>query len=238
MLIHAHKSMAPLRALAALVMFGAALAGCTSSSTYDALAYDQDYKKRHPILIADDPEVLDLPVGMKARTLSPGMQSAIRLFLADYKRNGRGALNIQVPSGSANEVAAVKVGHAVRQVAQRDGVPPSHIRISPYSIQAMNNVAPVRVSFMKTKAVVPQCGLWPEDLGRQNTDRQYYNFGCANQQNVAAMVENPGDFIHPRQMTPADGVQRSAIIDDYRGSTGQSADSGGSENSFVLISAQ
>ena len=36
---------------------------------------------------------------------------------------------------------------------------------------------------------MPECGVWPEDLGKTNTDRSYYNFGCAQQQNLAAMIE-------------------------------------------------
>ena len=52
------------------------------------------------------------------------------------------------------------------------------------------------------------CGLWPDDLGPDNNpdhfeNREYYNFGCATQRNLAAMVDQPADLVQPRAETPA-----------------------------------
>ena len=33
-------------------------------------------------------------------------------------------------------------------------------------------------------------------------NRPYWNFGCANQRNLAAMVDNPADLVQPRGETP------------------------------------
>jgi len=49
---------------------------------------------------------------------------------------------------------------------------------------------------------------WPDDLGPSANNpgylenKPYYNFGCANQANLAAMVDNPSDLVQPRSETP------------------------------------
>ena len=209
--------------LAAVLLAGVVLAGCQSISATHTTLTDQDYRRRHPILIAEQPEVMDIPVAMKAAKLTPDIDQSIHLFVNAYRASGTGYMNIQVPSGSANEVAALTAARAVKHVVQRSGVAPSQIRVTPYQVDNKAWVAPVRLSFLTVKAVAPDCGIWPEDLGRPDTDKQFFNFGCAHQQNLAAMVHNPSDLIAPREMTPADGQQRSRVIENYRDGVDPSA---------------
>ena len=209
--------------LAALLLAGVVLAGCESINATHTTLTDQDYRKRHPILIAEQPEAMDIPVAMKATELTPDINRSINRFVNAYRASGTGFMNIQVPAGSANEVAALTVARTAKQVVQRSGVAPSHIRVTPYQVDNKAWVAPVRLSFLKVKAVAPDCGIWPEDLGKPDTDKQFFNFGCAQQQNLAAMIQNPSDLILPREMTPADGKQRSRVIEDYRAGDNPSA---------------
>ena len=65
------------------------------------------------------------------------------------------------------------------------------------------------------------CGLWPHDLGptwdpEHYENREYWNFGCAQQRNLAAMVEDPADLAGPRGETPAYTGRRSTALDKYR----------------------
>lgn len=221
-----HKAAALMRrggSLAAVLLAGAMLAGCQSVSTTDVMQTDQDYRKRHPILIAEQPEVMDIPVAMKATELTPDINRSINRFVNAYRTSGTGFMNIQVPAGSANEVAALTAARTVKKVVQRSGVASGHIRVTPYQVDNKAWVAPVRLSFLKVKAVAPECGIWPEDLGKPDTDKQFFNFGCAQQQNLAAMIQNPSDLIAPREMTPADGEQRSRVIENYRNGRDTSA---------------
>ena len=205
-----------LRIAVTLAAIAAVAAGCQSKGTTEMALYEQDYKRRHPILVAEEPEVMDIPVGMKASRLSPQIQRRMRSFVLDYRRTGTGSITIQVPSGSANEVAAVSAGRSAGHTLRKLGVPAKRIRIAPYQVNDASKVAPLRMAFLKLKATVPECGVWPEDIGRTTTDRAYYNFGCAQQQNLAAMVENPADLIRPRDVTPSDGAQRARVIENYR----------------------
>ncbi len=66
----------------------------------------------------------------------------------------------------------------------------------------------IRLSYPRIAAVAGPCGLWPEDLGpsindpRYGENKDYYNFGCANQRNLAAMIDNPADLVQPRSEIP------------------------------------
>lgn len=157
------------RSLAAVLLAGAMLAGCQSVTATHTTLTDQDYRKRHPILIAEQPEVMDIPVAMKASELTPDINRSINRFVNAYRASGTGFMNIQVPAGSANEVAALTAARAAKNVVQRSGVASSHIRVTPYQVDNKAWVAPVRLSFLKVKAVAPDCGIWPEDLGKPDT---------------------------------------------------------------------
>ncbi len=199
-----------------MVMAAGLLAGCQQTASTEVALYDQDYTRRHPILVSEEPQVMDIQVGMRVSRLSPEIQRRMRGFVVDYRRTGTGSITIQVPSGSANEIAAVSAGRSAGQTLRKLGVPAGRIRVAPYKVDDHGKVAPVRLAFLKLKAHAPECGIWPEDIGRTTTDRSYYNFGCAQQQNLAAMIENPADLVQPRDMTAADGAQRARVIDQYR----------------------
>jgi pilus assembly protein CpaD len=49
-----------------------------------------------------------------------------------------------------------------------------------------------------------------------NENRHYYNFGCATQRNLAAMIDNPADLEQPRSETAAYTPRRSAAFEKYR----------------------
>jgi pilus assembly protein CpaD len=83
-------------------------------------------------------------------------------------------------------------------------------------------MAAIRLNYPRMTAVVGPCGLWPEDLGPSIHDKSYldnkswYNLGCAQQRNMAAMVDNPADFVQPRSETPAYPVRRTEGFEKYR----------------------
>jgi pilus assembly protein CpaD len=79
----------------------------------------------------------------------------------------------------------------------------------------------------KTASVPHECGQWPDDLGASNIsvtqeNAPHWNYGCATQANLAAMIDNPNDLLEPRRQTPANSVQRQRAVTAY--SLGQSAE--------------
>jgi pilus assembly protein CpaD len=86
-------------------------------------------------------------------------------------------------------------------------------------------MAAIRLNYPKISAVAGPCGLWPEDLGPSVNNKSYfenkpyYNFGCSNQRNLAAMVDNPSDLVQPRPETPAFAPRRGMAFEKYRKGT-------------------
>jgi pilus assembly protein CpaD len=69
---------------------------------------------------------------------------------------------------------------------------------------------------MAIKAGVDGCGQWPTDLSAGPENRNYHNFGCASQNNLAEMIANPSDLLGPRGSTAIDAERRLKVIDAYR----------------------
>ena len=82
-------------------------------------------------------------------------------------------------------------------------------------------MANVKLNYPQMAAQAGPCGLWPDDIGpstnrKYNENSPYYNFGCAQQRNLAAMVDNPADLVQPRGETPAYAGRRSIVLEKYR----------------------
>ncbi len=137
-------------------------AGCNSIATQNVNPIGYDYHARHPILVSEEPEALDMPVGMRGPALTPEIETAIRDYVNEYRADGTGSITIQVPSGSANEVAAASTGRAVHYALVRAGVPRGRIQVAPYDVGDHSRVAALRLSYLRVKAVVPRCGIWPD----------------------------------------------------------------------------
>jgi pilus assembly protein CpaD len=67
----------------------------------------------------------------------------------------------------------------------------------------------VLLSYIRSVAVTRECGDWSEDMSNTSRNEPYTNFGCAIQNNTAAMVVNPDDFVVPRTTTPALAATRT-----------------------------
>ena len=83
----------------------------------------------------------------------------------------------------------------------------------------------IRLNYAKIAAVVGPCGVWPDDLGPSVNNpgylanKPYYNFGCAYQRNMAAMVDNPADLVQPRPETPPYTARRINAYEKYKKGT-------------------
>ena len=65
-----------------------------------------DYRTRHPIVIAEAEHTIDIPVARGDIRLQQGTRDVIRGFVADYARSSSGPIQILLPSGSSNTHAA------------------------------------------------------------------------------------------------------------------------------------
>jgi len=194
------------------------LIGCQSQSQQPAdLLASNDYRLRHPIVVTEAPETLDLPLGRSTRRLSGPIVGTISSFGTDSRQHGNGAVEILVPSGSANEAAVHAVTPQIRKALQQGGVSRSRISTRTYSVSDANADAPIRLSYPRMQATAGDCGAWPRNIGGHfNKNVDYENYGCATQSNLAAMVVNPSDLLTPRASTPSDQARRAVVIENYR----------------------
>ena len=121
--------------------------------------------------------------------------------------------------------AAADAFREVQSLLTAAGVPPRGIIVHHYHPDDPRQMATIRLNYPKISAVAGPCGLWPEDLGPSINDKSYlenkpyYNFGCAYQRNMAAMVDNPSDLVQPRSETPAYTARRTEGFEKYRKGT-------------------
>ena len=203
-------------ALGALV--GLLLAGCANKDRLATGALPDDYRTRHPIVMTEGERTIDIPVASGDTRLTQGTRDVIRGFAAEYRNASSGVIQIMLPRGSVNGHAAQIVRKDIRRLLAAGGVSPKKMIETTYDASVTGDAAPIRLSYVAITAQTAPCGAWPEDLALNTLEnRNYYNFGCATQSNLAAQIANPTDLVGPRQMSPIDAEQRGQVIDSWRG---------------------
>lgn len=198
------------------------LVGCAShsKSNFTVGSVQNTYKTKHPIVIDEREQILDIPVPSSSYDLPRAVASSIEGFGAEYKRAANGVITIMIPSGSSNESAARAVAPKVSEALAIAGVSYAKMRTTTYYAGEHGVSAPIRLSYGAVSASVSGCGKWPEDLAGANSEnKNYHNFGCGYQNNIASMIANPADLLAPRGTTPIDAKRRDNIITDYREGT-------------------
>ncbi|MBE7183158.1 MAG: CpaD family pilus assembly protein [Methylobacterium mesophilicum] len=204
---------------AALVSL-AALAGCeTNRDSVVVGSIPDDYRTNHPIIIKERDQVLDLPVGASEHGMTQVQRVRFDGFIANYDRETAPVLTVMAPSGGLNHVAAQQAARELGYRAQKRGVPPGRIAVTSYPAPAADTSPPIRIVYAAMRAGVEKCGRWPADLNSNLENKNYANFGCASQNNLAMQVANPADLLGPRQQTEIDAENRSVAIDRYRNGT-------------------
>lgn len=199
-----------------LVLAGS-VAGCANRHSIKVGSVPDDYRTNHPIMIAEKQRTLDLAVGSSDRGATVSQRTAIEGFLTNYDKSAAPVLNIMVPDGASNSVAASDAARDFASIAHKNGVPDSRVVITGYQAGSAEVAAPVRLSFTAIAAQTDKCGRWPEDILANNRGNKHYaNFGCSYQNNLAAQIADPNDLLGPRKPSEIDAEDRGAVIDDYR----------------------
>jgi pilus assembly protein CpaD len=212
-----------LRLLSAMVGLSAALGACTNTTGEVVTAsIPDDYRLRHPIAVQEADRSIVIFVGHARGGLSAPQRADVMGLAQIWVREGTGAIVADVPVDTPNARAAASAFQEVRALLAAGGVPPRGITLRHYHPDDPRTFATIRLSYPKISAVAGPCGVWPEDLGpsilnsRYNENKPYYNFGCANQRNLAAMIDNPADLEQPRPETPAYTPRRNIAFEKYR----------------------
>jgi pilus assembly protein CpaD len=214
------------RLAAALVGLSAALGACTHTGDVATTAsVPDDYKMRHPITVTEANHSIVVFVGRGRGGLSASQRTDVAGLVQGWVQEGTGAITADVPVDTPNARAAADSFREIQALLSAAGVPPRGLVVHNYHPQDPRLMPTIRLSYSKLAAVAGPCGLWPEDIGPSMKNKswlenkQYYNFGCASQRNMAAMIDNPGDLVQPRPETPAYTIRRSEGFEKYRKGT-------------------
>lgn len=191
--------------VSALLASAVALAGCQS----DMNMADDEYKpvssiERYPIKVAKVPMKLEVAPhkgGLQAQQIS-----AIRNFARSASLAGVAQVTISRPSGGG---ASASVANEINALLLDNNVPSARISHSTYRGSAR---APVIIAFTRAVAVTKECGDWSRDMAYVGNG-SHPNFGCATQNNIAAMMNNPNDVKVMRPFDPAWSSTRYNIKD-------------------------
>ncbi len=211
-----------LRVAAALVGLAVALGACTHTDEAVTASYPADYRLRHPIAVQEADQSIVLFVGHARGGLSAEQRADVMGLAQNWLHEGTGAIAADVPVDTPNARAAADAVREIQSLFAAAGVPARGLVVRRYHPDDPRQLATIRLSYPKMSAVVGPCGVWPEDLGSSIKNKsyfenkQYYNYGCAYQRNMAAMADNPADLVQPRPETPPYTARRSFAFEKYR----------------------
>jgi pilus assembly protein CpaD len=213
------------RLAGALVGLSISLGACTHTDGETTASIPDDYKQRHPIAIQEADQSVVIFVGHARGGLSASQRADVMGLAQTWLHEGTGAIHADLPVDTPNALAAADAFREVQALLTAAGVPPRGITVRHYHPNDPRQLATIRLNYPKISAVAGPCGLWPEDLGPAISNKSYmenkdyYNFGCAYQRNMAAMIDSPSDLVQPRAETPPYTVRRSEAFEKYRKGT-------------------
>jgi pilus assembly protein CpaD len=209
-----------------LIGLATALSACTHTDDHAVTAsIPEDYRLRHPIAVEEGNQSMVVFVGRGRGGLTASQRAEVFGLGQTWMREGTGAITADVPVNTPNAHAAADSMHEIQSLLAAAGVPPHGLVVHDYHPDDPKFMPPIRLSYPRLKAVAGPCGLWPEDIGPSihnksyYDNRSYYNFGCAYQRNMAAMVDDPADLEQPRTETPPYTIRRSEAFEKYRKGT-------------------
>jgi len=194
-----------LAAAAALIAMGS----CAATPDTSPGMMMPDGAANHPITVEPSYRALKLAWSPAAGGLSPAEQVQFHAFVADYLAHGNGSIAVSAPATLGAQGAAQWFAAGINAM----GVSRDKILIATHD--AASGDMRVEVNYVSYQAHTDKCGDWSENLAFTLDNSTPKNFGCAVQQNIAAMVADPRDLVQPRGFEPADANRAATVIGNY-----------------------
>jgi pilus assembly protein CpaD len=213
-----------LRSLFLLLGIAALLGGCANADRMSTASISMDdYRQRHPIVLAEQARRLDLFPAPDIRGLDSRSAKQVAEFGTLYRNTGQGPIRLFIPALGRATPPRETILAIRRTLAEGGAVAP--LEISSYPVVNRDLASPIRLSFVGLKSMVADpCGQWPSDLASGSSlqgweNKQYWNFGCSYQSMFAEQVADPRDLVAPRSEDPVDTAMRSRPISEMRKGT-------------------
>jgi len=163
----------------------------------------------HPITVEPAYQSVKFPFSVSNAGLLPEDAARFNAFVSSYLDRGNGAISVSVPEGS---YAAATISYFGERLADM-GVARDRVLVGTHEV--VNGDTRVELGYVGYAAHTDRCGDWSVNLTDTGENTPMPNFGCAVQQNVAAMVADPRDLIEPRTMGTSDASRRTTVVGKY-----------------------
>jgi len=170
----------------------------------------------HPITITTHLVTNQFSVNPSDSALRQDDRDRFAALAADYLARGVGKLAITSPQGVANSAVAGQIASQMTTIANAQGVSMRDIDLAGYRAPGGAVGAPIILTYTVYDATPSSCGDWTTNYAFAPLNHVTPNHGCATQNNLSAMVENPRDLIEPRAMEPSSQGRRAVTLDKYR----------------------
>lgn len=172
--------------------------------------------ERHPITVDTQAATLMIRVAPDSTSLADNDIARIDAFAARFKARANGPMILSIPTGAPNRGAASRAAAEVETRLDALALGARDVRLSHYRASGAASDAPLILSFTLYVATPSPCGNWSQDYAFNPRNTASPNFGCASRNNLAVMAADPGDFVAPRTMGPADAQRRDVVLERYR----------------------
>lgn len=186
------------------------LAGCSSElASVDDTYVPASVEENFPI------NVVETPVRVTLQTTSSGLRSNDAPEVARFGREAaaRGATPIIIYYSSAGRSGQLAANQA-KTILNQQGVPRDAVHLV-----SGGKANALTLSFSKKTAETKPCGAWTENLRPNQFNESGTAFGCAVQQNTAAMVASPEDFEGARPMPASRNASQVPALKRYTDGT-------------------
>ncbi len=191
----------------AVVLATLLLQGCSQDyASYDDVRLPATAEERFPIEVVDKPVKMSMAAGR--HSLSPEQVNGVIGFARGARANG--ATRVSILYADTNRNGRTVAAQAADLIAA-EGIPRAGISVAVFN----GDSADVTLRYDRKVAETKDCGDWSSNLAGNQKNELYPNFGCTLQNNFAAMVENPEDFVTPRGLAPATAASRMMILTTY-----------------------
>ena len=213
------------RRYAALLALLAPLGACGVDRALVSSAPPEDYRVRHPIILAEAP--VSVEIFAAGGKLDRPARDRVEALARESRGQSTGAIEVLFPQGAANDAHQRAALPGIRNALATGGAK-GYISVGAYPATDPSVAAPIRVSYRALRArVASTCGEWPADLASGSsaetwTNKPYHNMGCAYQNMIAAQISDPRDLVEPRAVGDGDVEMRIRAIGKVR----QGADPG------------
>ncbi len=225
----AHKLLSRTAVRLLLLTGVAATAGCATVDRMKTSSIPMDdYHVRHPIVLAETAQKLDLFPSPQAHGLDGRSEAQVEQFGRLYQASGQGPINVLVPTGSHVALPRETIA-GIRMALARSGAR-ANLQVTRYPAANAHLGSPVRLTFTGLRAKVSTpCGQWPSDLASGSTiqgweNKPYWNLGCSYENMIAEQVADPRDLVSLRAEDPADSQMRTRPIESLRKGTDPTTD--------------